>query len=164
MTSDGRHCRPVSGSLAVMAGFPRQGGAPRHQKSPPRREGAPARARPSRFWRRRTYRQPPNPSQANLARQASPQTMGGDGSTSRRAMAEDGAATRRGRSFPSSNPTTTTRPSIIRRQAQPDARRQRVAHAQKAAPHLGRKRRRRSQAPRKQRRTPKRRKTTETKW
>ena len=59
-------------------------------------------------------RQPIEPSPTNLARCANPQTMGGDGNTSQRVMAGEGAATRGGRAFPSTSktrarPTTTKR-------------------------------------------------------
>ena len=93
---DGTVSRPISGSLAVMAGFPRQGGAPRQQKSPPRREGAPARAfllprsggepspaigptaKPTSPKRQRTARQPaeddPSPSRTTMIKQNHPST------------------------------------------------------------------------------------------
>ena len=92
-------------------GFLWQGGALRHQKSPPRREEAPSlSAIITELAANR--RQPIEPSQPNLTHCASPQTMGGDGNTSQRAMAEDGVATRGGRAFPSTSktrarPTTT---------------------------------------------------------
>ena len=85
------HCLEPTWVLAVTTNLPRRSGE-RHVKNLPhsgdgRDDTHRATSRPPQNWRRTSRHR-----QANLARRSSPTTKGGDGNTSRRAMAEEGEA------------------------------------------------------------------------